>query len=42
VLADRLGVEARTRVERWLVSPGEYARRVRTLVDEVVSSRTTE
>ncbi len=39
-LAERLGAEARLRVERWLATPEEYARRVRDLVDEVVTPRT--
>jgi glycosyltransferase involved in cell wall biosynthesis len=39
-LAERLGVEGRTRVEQWLVTPEEYARRVRELVDKVVASGT--
>jgi glycosyltransferase involved in cell wall biosynthesis len=38
-LAERLGVEARRRVEPWLATPEEYARRVRELVDAVVASR---
>ncbi len=37
-LAERLGVEARIRVEPWLATPEEYARRVRDLVDKVVSA----
>jgi glycosyltransferase involved in cell wall biosynthesis len=36
-LAERLGGEGRTRVEQWLVTPEEYARRVRELVDVVVA-----
>ena len=36
-LAERLGAEGRTRVEPWLVTPEEYARRVRELVDVVVA-----
>ena len=39
-LAERLGAEARRRVEPWLASPEEYARRVRDLVDRVVTSGT--
>ena len=39
-LAERLGAEARLRVEPWLATPEEYARRVRDLVDEVVTPRT--
>jgi glycosyltransferase involved in cell wall biosynthesis len=35
-LAERLGAEGRRRVEPWLVTPEEYARRVRELVDKVV------
>ena len=35
-LAERLGAEARRRVEPWLATPEEYARRVRELVDKVV------
>ena len=41
-LAERLGTEGRRRVERWLVTPEEYARRVRDLVDKVVASGTIE
>jgi glycosyltransferase involved in cell wall biosynthesis len=37
-LAERLGSEGRTRVERWLVTPQEYARRVRELVERVIAS----
>ena len=37
-LAERLGAEARIRVEPWLATPEEYARRVRDLVRQVVSS----
>ena len=37
-LAARLGAEARIRVEPWLATPEEYARRVRDLVEKVVSS----
>jgi glycosyltransferase involved in cell wall biosynthesis len=36
-LAERLGGEGRRRVEPWLVTPEEYARRVRELVDAVVT-----
>ncbi len=39
-LAERLGAEARIRVEPWLATPEEYARRVRDLVGKVVSSGT--
>ena len=39
-LAERLGAEARIRVEPWLATPEEYARRVRDLVDQVVMSGT--
>jgi glycosyltransferase involved in cell wall biosynthesis len=35
-LAGRLGAEARARVDRWVVTPEEYARRLRALVDSVV------
>jgi glycosyltransferase involved in cell wall biosynthesis len=38
-LAARLGAEGRRRVEPWLVTPEEYARRVRALVDAVVTTR---
>ncbi|MDQ3671061.1 MAG: glycosyltransferase family 4 protein, partial [Actinomycetota bacterium] len=38
-LAERLGAEARVRVEPWLATPEEYARRVRELVDKVVERR---
>ena len=34
--AERLGIDARTRVEPWLATPEEYAQRVRALVDRVV------
>ncbi len=37
-LAERLGAEARIRVEPWLATPAEYARRVRDLVQTVASS----
>ena len=37
-LAERLGAEARIRVEPWLATPEEYARRVRDLVQTVASS----
>jgi glycosyltransferase involved in cell wall biosynthesis len=37
-LAERLGAEARIGVEPWLAKPEEYARRVRELVDQVVTS----
>ena len=37
-LAERLGAEGRRRVEPWLATPQEYARRVRELVDNVVTS----
>ncbi len=36
-LAERLGSEGRIRVEPWLATPGEYARRVRDLVDRVAT-----
>jgi glycosyltransferase involved in cell wall biosynthesis len=42
VLAERLGTEARIRVEPWLATPQEHARRVRELVDKVVASGTVE
>jgi glycosyltransferase involved in cell wall biosynthesis len=35
-LAERLGTEGRKQVEPWLVTPEDYARRVRELVDHVV------
>lgn len=37
-LAERLGAGARSAAEGWLVSPEEYARRVRDLVDAVVEA----
>jgi glycosyltransferase involved in cell wall biosynthesis len=37
-LAERLGAEARIRVEPWLATPEEYARRVRELVDGVIAA----
>ena len=37
-LAERLGADARIRVEPWLATPEEYARRVRDLVQTVASS----
>ncbi len=36
-LAERLGSAARVAVEPWLATPEEYARRMRELVDEVVT-----
>ena len=36
-LAERLGASARIRVEPWLATPEEYARRVHELVDKVAS-----
>jgi glycosyltransferase involved in cell wall biosynthesis len=36
-LAERFGDAARAAIERWLTTPEEYARRVRDLVDTVVS-----
>jgi glycosyltransferase involved in cell wall biosynthesis len=39
-LAERLGAEGRKRVEPWLVTPEEYAQRLRELVDKVVASGT--
>ena len=41
-LAERLGAAARIRVEPWLATPEEYARRVRNLVDKVVASGTID
>jgi glycosyltransferase involved in cell wall biosynthesis len=41
-LAERFGAAGRRRVEPWLATPEEYARRVRRLVDEVVASGTIE
>lgn len=41
-LAERLGAEARIRVEPWLATPEEYARRVRDLVEKVVTSGTID
>ncbi len=35
VLAERLGGAARSAVQPWLATPGEYARRIRELVDAV-------
>ena len=40
-LAERLGAEGRRRVEPWLATPDEYARRVRALVDGVVAADLT-
>jgi glycosyltransferase involved in cell wall biosynthesis len=37
-LAERLGAAARAAAEEWLVSPEEYARRVRDLVERVVGA----
>jgi glycosyltransferase involved in cell wall biosynthesis len=37
-LAERLGAEGRRHVEPWLVTPEDYARKVRELVDKVVAS----
>ena len=37
-LLQRLGAEARLSVEPWLATPEEYARRLRDLVEQVVSS----
>jgi glycogen(starch) synthase len=39
-LAERFGAEGRMRVEPWLATPEEYARQIRELVDEVVTSGT--
>jgi glycosyltransferase involved in cell wall biosynthesis len=41
-LAERLGAEGRIRVEPWIATPEEYARRVRELVDKVVASVTID
>jgi glycosyltransferase involved in cell wall biosynthesis len=41
-LAERLGASARIRVEPWLATPAEYARRVHELVEKVVASGTIE
>jgi glycosyltransferase involved in cell wall biosynthesis len=41
-LAERLGASGRIRVEPWLATPEEYARRVRELVDKVVASGTIQ
>ena len=41
-LAERLGGSARTTAERWLVTPQEYAWRLRALVDRVVASGTID
>jgi glycosyltransferase involved in cell wall biosynthesis len=38
-LAERLGAEGRRRVDAWLATPEEYARRIRELVDAVVARR---
>jgi glycosyltransferase involved in cell wall biosynthesis len=40
-LAERLGAEGRIRVERWLVGPEEYARRVRDLVERAIAASGT-
>jgi glycosyltransferase involved in cell wall biosynthesis len=37
-LAERLGSEARIRVEPWISTPEEYARRVRQLVEDVLGA----
>jgi hypothetical protein len=39
VLAERLGEAASNHVEAWLTTPEEYARRVRDLVEDVVTAR---
>ncbi len=39
-LAERLGAEGRRRVDGWLATPEEYARRTRELVDAVVTPGT--
>jgi glycogen synthase len=39
-LAERFGAEGRMRVEPWLATPEEYARQIRELVEEVVTSGT--
>jgi glycosyltransferase involved in cell wall biosynthesis len=36
-LAERLGASARVAVEPWLATPDEYARRIRDLVEQVVT-----
>jgi glycosyltransferase involved in cell wall biosynthesis len=41
-LAERLGASGRRGVKPWLVTPEEYARRVRELVEKVVASGTIE
>jgi glycosyltransferase involved in cell wall biosynthesis len=41
-LAERLGAEGRRGVEGWLATPEEYARRIRELVDAVVTPGTIE
>jgi glycosyltransferase involved in cell wall biosynthesis len=38
-LAARLGAAARAAAQQWLVTPEEYARRLRTLVDAVTAQR---
>jgi glycosyltransferase involved in cell wall biosynthesis len=40
-LAERLGAEGRIRVEPWLVSPEEYARRLRDLVEKAIAASGT-
>jgi glycosyltransferase involved in cell wall biosynthesis len=41
-LAERLGAAARSAVEPWISTPEEHARRIRELVDRVVTSGTIE
>jgi glycosyltransferase involved in cell wall biosynthesis len=41
-LAERLGAEGRREVDGWIATPEEYARRVRELVDAVVTPGTIE
>jgi glycosyltransferase involved in cell wall biosynthesis len=38
-LAERLGEAARSHVEAWLTTPEQYARRIRDLVEDVVTAR---
>lgn len=37
-LAERLGAEGRGRVDRWLATPEEYARRLRDLVEKAIAA----
>ncbi len=41
-LAERLGAEGRREVDGWIATPEEYARRIRELVDAVVTPGTIE